>query len=199
LKKLFEGICFVRKLKLQVQISLDGFIAGPNGEMDRMTWNWDDALKRYVSELTASVDCIVLGRKLAQGFIPYWADVAADPTSPEVDAGKQFTALPKVVFTKTLARSEWSNAVLAKGDLAEEVNALKKQNGKDIIAYGGSAFVSALIKHDLIDEFNLFINPVALGAGMPIFANVGSPRGFVLELSKAFSCGIVLVKYRRAA
>ncbi len=69
----------MRKLKLQVQMSVDGYIAGPNGEMDWMAWNWDDELNKYVTEITEPVDCIVLGRKLAQGFIPYWASVAANP------------------------------------------------------------------------------------------------------------------------
>ena len=81
----------MRKLKLQVQISVDGFIAGPNGEMDWMEWNWDEELKKYIGEITEPVDTIVLGRKLAEGFIPYWAGVAANPDDPENSAGKKFT------------------------------------------------------------------------------------------------------------
>ena len=69
----------MRKLKLQVQMSVDGYIAGPNGEMDWMVWNWDDTLKKYVDDLTDSIDCILLGRKMAPGFIAHWAKVAADP------------------------------------------------------------------------------------------------------------------------
>ena len=79
----------MRKLKLQVQISVDGFIAGPDGEMDWMVWDWDDALKDYVSRLTDSVDTIVLGRKLAQEFIPYWENVALDERNPEQDFGNK--------------------------------------------------------------------------------------------------------------
>ena len=88
---------------------------------------------------------------------------------------------------------------MAKGDLVDEISGLKNQDGKDIIAYGGGTFVSALIKHGLIDELNLFINPVALGAGMPIFRDLDSKQKFVLETSRAFSCGIVLLRYRKAA
>ena len=77
----------MRKLKLQVQMSIDGYIAGPNGEMDWMEWDWDDKLKQYVGDITASVDCIILGRKLAEGFIPYWSAVAANPEDPEHSAG----------------------------------------------------------------------------------------------------------------
>lgn len=189
----------MRKLKLQVQMSIDGFIAGPQGEMDGMTFNWDDELKQYVTDLTEPVDCIVLGRRLAEGFIPHWAAVAADPQNPERMAGKKFTDTPKVVFTKTLDNSGWDNTVLAKGDLVDEITKLKEQDGKDIIAYGGAAFVSALIKHDLIDELHLFVNPVALGNGMAIFKELDEKRKFVLETSSAFSCGIVLIKYRKAA
>ena len=90
----------MRKLKLQVQMSVDGFISGPNGEMDWMTFDWDDELKECVTEITTPIDCIVLGRKLAQGFIPHWAAVAANPDDPEFAAGRKFTDTHKVVFTK---------------------------------------------------------------------------------------------------
>src|SRR5918997_5359674 len=127
----------MRKLKLQVQISIDGFIAGPHGEMDWMTFDWDDELKQYVTDLTEPVDCILLGRRLAEGFIPHWTAVAANPQNPEFTAGKKFTDTPKVVFTRTLDNSGWDNTVLAKGDLVDEITKLKEQDGKDIIAYGG--------------------------------------------------------------
>ena len=189
----------MRKLKLQVQISVDGYIAGTGGEMDWVTVEWGDGLKTYVSELTESADCIVLGRKLAEGFIPHWKNVAADPDNPERAAGETFTGMPKVVFSQTLDVSTWPNTTLATGHLADEVDALKRQDGKDIIAYGGAGFVSSLIAHRLIDEFHLFINPVALGAGMPIFAGLPDTQKFTLEMSKAFACGIVLAKYLKAA
>jgi len=153
----------MRKLKLQVQMTVDGYIAGPNDEMDWMTFNWDKELGRYVAEITEPVDCIVLGRKLAQGFIPHWA------SNPEEAGAAKINSSKKVVFTKTLVKSEWGNTVLAKGDLVDEITKLKKQNGKDIIAYGGATFVSALIKQGLIDEFHLFINPTAIGNGLTIF------------------------------
>ena len=187
----------MRKLKLQVQMSLDGYIAGPNREMDWLTFNWDEEINRYVTELTESIGCIILGRKLAEGFIPHWAGVAADPENPEYAAGKIFTNTPKVVFSRTLEKSIWGNTTLAKGDLEEEIINLKKQDGKDIIAYGGADFVSDLIKNDLIDEFHLFINPVVLGQGMPIFKELENNQPLKLELSKVFPCGIVVLRYRK--
>jgi dihydrofolate reductase len=187
----------MRNLKLQVQISLDGFIAGPHGEMDWMIFDWDEAISQYVQKITDPVDCIVLGRKLAEGFIPHWAAVAADRNHPEFASGQKFTETPKMVFTRTLDRSDWANTVLARGDLVGEITRLKDQAGGDIIAHGGASFVSALIHHDLIDEYHLFVNPVALGTGMPIFKALDSPRRLVLEAATAFSCGIVLIRYRK--
>lgn len=185
----------MRKLKLQVQMTVDGYIAGPNGEMDWVTFNWDDALKQYVTDLTEPVDCIVLGRKLAQGFIPYWAGVAANPDHEEFTAGVKFTETLKVVFTRTLDESEWDKTVLARGDLVDEINKLKNQAGQDIIAYGGATFVSALIKHGLIDEFHLFINPAAIGSGMPIFKELDGKQDLTLVKSRPFDCGIVVLNY----
>jgi len=185
----------MRKLKLQVQITLDGFIGGPRGEMDWLTFDWDDQLKSYVAALTAPVDTIVLGRKLAEGFIPHWAAVAADAANPEVEAGRTFTATPKVVFTRTLTQAEWPNTVLARHDLAAEITALKQQPGQDIIAYGGAAFVTALIQAGLIDEYHLFVNPVALGQGLPIFRHLDGMLPLTLVKSTAFACGIVGLHY----
>jgi dihydrofolate reductase len=185
----------MRKLKLQVQMTVDGFVAGTNGEMDWTTRDWDEKLIEYVTGITESFDCIVLGRRLAQGFIPHWAGVVEDPSHPEFAAGKIFSETPKVVFTKSLDRSEWENTVLAKGDLTDEITRLKEQSGKDIIAYGGASFVSALIKQGLIDEFHLFINPVAIGQGMAIFKELDSKQDLALVKSTSFKCGIVVLNY----
>lgn len=179
----------MRKLKLQVQMTVDGYIAGENGEMDWTARDWDDKLKKYVGEITEPVDCIILGRKLAQGFIPYWA------SHPEQEGADKFNGTNKVIFTKTLEKSEWDNTVLAKGDLVDEIAKLKKQGGKDIIAYGGATFVSALIKHGLIDEFHLFVNPTAIGNGMSIFKELDSKQKLILAKSTSFDCGIVVLNY----
>lgn len=184
----------MRKLKLQVQLSVDGFMAGPNGEMDWMNFNWSDDIKDYVIAITDPVDTILLGRNLAEGFIPHWT-AAYNSATPEPGAEK-FATTPKVVFTKTLSSSPWENTVLAKGDLAAEVNALKQQTGKDMIAYGGGKFVSSLIKEKLIDELHLFINPAAIGNGMPIFKDINAKQDLQLLYSKQFDCGIIVLTYK---
>ena len=182
----------MRKLKLQVQMSIDGYIADLNGEMDWASINWDEKLNQYVKEISEPVDCIVLGRKLAQGFIPYWA---SNPQGEDPEGVKKLNTTPKVVFTQTLEQTDWPNTTLAKGDLADEINLLKNQPGKDIITYGGAAFVSSLIQNRLIDEYHLFINPAAIGKGLPIFNGLNHKLGLKLKHSTAFSCGIVVLCY----
>lgn len=185
----------MRKLKLQVQMSVDGYICGPNGEMGFLAGEWDEELKQYVTALTEPVDCIVLGRNLAQGFIPHWASVAADPNHPEHGAGIKFSETAKIVFSKTLQKSEWANTVLAKGDLVDEINRLKQQPGKDIMAYGGATFVADLVRHNLIDEYHLFINPAAIGSGLSIFTTLGQQLSLILVKAIAFASGIVVLNY----
>lgn len=184
----------MRKLKLQIQMSVDGFIAGPNAEMDWMVWDWDDALKNYVIALTKPVDCIVLGRKLAEGFIPHWSGAAQIENEEQIFALKMNETL-KVVFTKTLKSADWYNTVLANGDLSSEINTLKNQEGGDIIVYGGGSFVSSLINKGLIDEYHLFINPTILGSGMPIFQSLSTKQNLVLKLAQSFDCGMTVLCY----
>src|ERR671931_1131844 len=186
----------LRKLKLQVQMSIDGYIAGPNGEMDWMVWDWDDKLKNYVFELTEPVDTIILGRKMTDGFVSYWSDIMmTKPDDPFYEFSKKMIETPKVVFTKTLKKSQWVNTAIATGDLTDEIIKLKSEKGGDIIVYGGASFDSSLIKAGLIDEFHLFINPVAIGNGMTIFKDFNEIQKFTLVKSVAFDCGIVELHY----
>jgi len=186
-----------RKLKLQMQLSVDGYVAGPNGELDWMTWEWDNELKNYVGDLTNSFDTILLGRKMTDGFISHWTNIVNNqPDSPEYSSAKVFVDIPKIVFTKTLDKSKWTNTNLAKGNINDEVKALKQKNGRDIIVYGGAGFVSSLIKNNLIDEYYLFINPTAIGKGLGIFNDVNSKLSLELVESTAFNCGIVVNQYK---
>jgi len=186
----------MKKLKLQVQLSIDGYVAGPNGEMDWMTWGMSDNILAHIMEITGSVDTILLGRKMTGGFITHWDSVVANPQDPSHSFGKIMIDTPKVVFTKTLTRSEWANTTIATGNMIDEVTKLKKQDGKDIIVYGGAGFVSSLIKEGLIDEYHLFVNPAAIGNGMPIFKELGGARQFTLIRSIPSDSGIVVLVYK---
>ena len=180
----------MRKLKLQTQVSIDGYMSGPNGEMDWMTFLWDEGLAKYITALTQNIGGIVLGRKLAEGFIPHWA---SSPSSEPPEAIALMNDTPKTVFTKTLQASPWERVTLASGDMTQEINALKAAPGGDLIAYGGGAFVSGLIERGLIDELHLLVNPMALGSGMKVFTGRGA---FELVGASPFSCGVVALQYR---
>jgi dihydrofolate reductase len=121
--------------------------------------------------------------------------MAANPDDPEFTFAKKFTDTPKVIFTKTLDKSEWHNAFLAKGNAVDEITNLKEQNGKDIIAYSGATLVSALIKQGLIADFHLFINPTAIGSGMTFFKELDRQQELTLVKSSSFDCGIVVLNY----
>jgi dihydrofolate reductase len=124
----------MRKLRLQVQMSIDGCIAGPNNEMDWLVWDDNDI--KYLNEITESVDTIIMGRKMVDEFIPYWTEVMNKPDDPWYAFAKKMIETPKVVFTKTLDKSDWPNTDIATGDFRDEITKLKNLDGGDIIVYG---------------------------------------------------------------
>jgi dihydrofolate reductase len=182
----------LRTLKLQVQTTIDGYMAGPNGEMDWLTFPWTDDMNAYVDGLMESVDTIVLGRKLAEGFIPAWESGPPGEDQASID---WMNNTPKVVITNSLSESPWKNATVAGGDLSETVNELKATDGGDLIAYGGSTLVTGLIAAGLVDEIHLFVNPNAIGAGLPVFADLDANQQFNLVAAQPFGCGITALHY----
>jgi dihydrofolate reductase len=180
-----------------MQVSLDGFNStGPNDEQKWVTWAWDE-IKQYVLDLANLADTEIIGRKLAIEYIPYWLDAFAKPEDPMYEIAKIKANQKKFVFTKTLDKSIWHKTELAKGDLKEEINKLKSQNGKDIIVYGGNSFVSALIKEGLIDEFHFFVNPIALGKGISAFQDLENWQKLQLKQTITYNSGLVLMHYEK--
>ena len=183
----------MRKLKLQMQITVDGFSTGPENQLDWMTAEMDDTLIALINHLTDTSDTILLGRKMTPEFIAYWEGVQT--SSPEYEFAQKMIRTPKVVFSKTIKSIEGQNVRVENGPLADAVNQLKNQAGKDIVVYGGAEFVSSLIENRLIDELNLFINPVAIGNGKRIFSN-RTPLSLIGSVS--YASGIVVNTYRFA-
>lgn len=173
----------MRKIKLQMQISLDGFVTANYGGTN---FNWDNEVRLFSIDNLKDVDNILLGRKTSEEFI-FWREVANDPKDSDYKIGKLVTDIPKVIFSKSLKASKWDNATIAKGEIAEEIKKLKKKKGKDIIVYGGYSFVSSLIEHGLIDEYYLLVNPVAVGSGEPIFKSLQCNLQLTLKNCKPFS------------
>ncbi|WPU96130.1 dihydrofolate reductase family protein [Mucilaginibacter sabulilitoris] len=173
----------MRKLKLQMNILLGD--------------KWDDEMTNFSIDNLKRVDSIVLGRKTAEGFIPYWEKVAGNHNDDFYNIGRPLHDIPKIVFSKKLKTSKWDNSIIAKGDITDEIKTLKKKKGKDMIVYGGDSFVSSLIQHELIDEFYLLINPVAIGGGKTIFNPLKNNVQLKLKKCKPFPCGVVLLYYTR--
>jgi dihydrofolate reductase len=181
----------VRKLKLQMQTTVDGFVAGPKGQLDWMTFAKDEALLALINQLTDTSDTILLGRKMTPGFIAYWESVK--PESEEYDFAQKMVRLDKVAFSRTLNHIDGKNLRVHTGDMVEGVNAIKRRPGKDVVVYGGATFVSSLLEHGLIDELNFFVNPVAIGNGLRVFSD-RKPLTFVQ--STPFPSGVVVSTYR---
>lgn len=185
----------MRKLLFQVNMTLDGYVARPDGKTD---WMWlsgerdEEGFKRVI-ELAESCDTILMGRKMSREFLDYWEDVVDNqPQSLMHTLAQLMVNLHKIIFSRTQKEIKGRNLTVENGDLASVVNALKQQPGKNIIVYGGATFVSSLISLNLIDEYYIFINPVAIGEGMPIFRE---QKILKLESVTSYKNGKVLHKY----
>jgi dihydrofolate reductase len=184
-----------RQLIYSMGVSLDGFIAGPGGEID---WSApDEELHRFHNRQTLELGVHLCGRRLYEVMLPW---ESADEKPSTSDHGLEFAriweSLPKIVFSHTLETVE-GNARLASGGVAEEVARLKQEPGKDV-AVGGAGLASSLIRLGLIDEFRLFVSPVVLGGGTPYFPTVERRISLELVETRTFGSRVVYLRYRRA-
>jgi dihydrofolate reductase len=185
----------VRKLIYSMGTSLDGFIAGPGGEID---WSApDDELHRFHNEQTLELGAHLCGRRLYEEML-YWetADEAPSISETEREFARIWQELPKIVFSRTLEEVT-GNARLATDGVAEEVTRLKEQPGKNL-AVGGAGLASTCIELGLVDEYRLFVSPVLLGAGTPFFPALHERVGLELIETRTFGSRLVYVRYRRA-
>jgi dihydrofolate reductase len=184
----------MRKVIYSMGPSLDGFIAGPNGEID---WSApDEELHRFHNEQTRELDAHFCGRRLYEEML-YWetADQSPSAGEPELEFARIWQNLPKIVFSTTLEKVE-GNARLASDGVAEEVAKLKDQPGKDL-AVGGAGLASSFTNLGLIDEYRLFVNPVVLGGGTPYFPPLDERINLELVETRTFGSRVVYLRYRR--
>jgi dihydrofolate reductase len=182
----------MRKVIMQIELTLDGFYAGPNEEFDWFTL--DPEAWQFSFGLLSQIDSVLLGRKNYEGFASYWPTVATNPEASETDLAfsRWLDAVPKVVFSKTLDKVEWKNSRLIKDNLAEEVAKLKAQPGKDILIMNSASVAQACIQHGLLDEYWLTMHPVTLGSGLALFKDRVNLK---LLSTKVFDSGQVFVHY----
>jgi len=184
----------MRKLIYSMGVSLDGFIAGPDGEID---WSAPDVeLHRFHNQQTRELGGHLLGRKLYEEMA-YWETADENPSAPEheLEFARIWKHMPKIVFSKTLETVE-GNARLVRDGVADEVAKLKEEPGKDL-AIGGAGLASTIIKLGLIDEYRLFVSPVVLGGGTPYFPALDERINLELVETQTFGSRVVYVRYRR--
>lgn len=179
----------MRNLFWQMMVSLDGYMEGPNHELD---WHVvDEDFSNYALDMLSSIDAILLGRRTYELFAEFW------PTANEPEA-RLMNELPKIVFSRTLDKVEWSNSRLVKNHVADEVTRLKELTGKGLALLGSADLAATLMRAGLIDEYRLHINPVVLGAGTPLF-RPGSPTTHLrLAYTKTLKSGVVVLNYQPA-
>ena len=186
----------MRKLIYSMGVSLDGFIAGPDGEID---WSApDEELHRFHNQQARETGAQLYGRRLYE-TMRYWETAEENPAAPEneLEFARIWKDTPKIVFSKTLEEVE-GNARLVRDSVGEEVAKLKEQPGKNL-AVGGAGLASTLMKLGLIDEYRLFVSPVVLGGGTPYFPALDERIDLELVETRTFGSRVVYVRYERVA
>jgi dihydrofolate reductase len=183
-----------RKLILFNMVTLDGFFEGPQGDL---SWhNVDEEFNAFALDQLRAMGAIVFGRVTYEGMASYWPTPLAAQDDPAV--ADFMNQMPKIVFSRTLAKVEWNNSTLLKGDLAAELSRLKQQPGKDLILFGSANLAGSLTRLRLIDEYRLMMAPVVIGSGTPMFQNGDETLKLTLLESRPFLSGNVLLRYAPA-
>ena len=185
----------MRHLIFFMHTSLDGLVAGPNGEM-----NWikvDEEIFDFVGTMTAQADTALYGRITYEMMQAYWptAGEAPNASKHDIEHSAWYNNVLKVVLSKTLDETSLQNTKVIAGQLQESINKLKQQEGKNIIIFGSPAASQSLLNEELIDEFWLFVNPVILGKGRPLFQNITEMTKLKFIGSKTFTCGVIALHY----
>ena len=177
--------------------SLDGFVAGPNGELDWI--KFDDALFDFVATMTAGADTALYGRVTYEMMESYWPKAGEKPNATKHDKEHSawYNHVPKVVLSRTMQETGLRNTRVIGDRLPENINKLKEQEGKNILIFGSPGASQSLLNQGLIDEFWLFLNPIILGKGMPLFKDVTGTTKLRLVESKTFGCGVIALHYEK--
>jgi dihydrofolate reductase len=182
----------MRKLIAAINMTLDGFC-------DHTAVTADEEIHNHYTELLRSAGDLIYGRITYQLMESYWPTVVKNPTGNKSadDFAVMIENIPKIVFSNTLNSVGWKNVRLAKRDVKEEVSELKRQPGRDIVV-GSPSMIVALLKLDLIDEYQLMVHPVVAGKGLPLFRNINDRVVFKLLKTKTFGSGAITFYYERA-
>lgn len=192
----------MKRLILQMQMSVDGFVSGADPGLDWTLWDWgpdcpwDEALKRRFNETLAQVDTILLSGPMAPPYISHWTQMAKQCAGdPDYAFTERVVAAQKRVISQSLSAIHQPRTSIGRGSLHHEVTALKQQPGGDIICFGGVSFGAGLLEANVVDELQFYVNPYAIGSGRSIFRQ---PRPLQCIDATAYPCGMVVQRYRPA-
>ncbi|MFT3947846.1 MAG: dihydrofolate reductase family protein [Agriterribacter sp.] len=185
----------MRKIISFMHISLDGFVAGLNGEL-----NWakaDDEIFNYVGKRISETETAFYGRKTYEMMQSYWLTAGGSPTATKhtIEHSKWYKNAHKVVLSKTLNETELTNTTIISDNLADKINELKKQDGKEILIFGSPTATHSLMQQNLIDGYWLFVNPIILGQGIPLFVDIKDKTSLNLLNTRQFSNGVTELNY----
>ncbi len=187
----------MRNLIFFMHTSLDGFVAGANGEM-----NWiklDDTMFDFVATMTDQSDTALYGRVTYEMMQSYWPKAGEQPNASKHDKehSSWYNKVSKVVLSRTMHEAGLHNTKVIGDQLSENINKIKQQEGKNILIFGSPGSSQSLLNEGLIDEFWLFVNPIILGKGMPLFKNMTSATKLKLADSKTFASGVIALHYKK--
>lgn len=178
-----------------MHISLDGYVAGPNGEMDWI--NVDEEIFDYVGSRISEGDTALYGRATYQMMESYWPTAADKPTATrhDIEHSKWYAKVHKVVLSRTMEGVDLMNTTIISGHISDRINELKRQTGKEILVFGSPTATHALMQLGLIDGYWLFVNPVILGKGIPLFTGIEDKVKLKLLGTRRFDCGVIELNY----
>ena len=188
----------MRNLIFFMHTSLDGFVAGLKGELD---WaNIDDEMFDFVATMTDTADTALYGRVTYEMMQSYWPTAGKQPNATKHDKEHSawYNKVSKIVLSKTISEKGLDNTTVISGQLADNINKIKKQDGKNILIFGSPGASQSLLNQGLIDEFWLFVNPIILGQGMPLFKDITGTTKLKLVESKTFACGVIALHYEKS-
>jgi len=178
--------------------SLDGFVAGLNGEMDWI--KVDEEMFDFVATMTEQADTALYGRVTYEMMQSYWPKAGEQPNASkhDIEHSTWYNRVSKVVLSKTMKEAGLHNTKVIGDQLSDNINKIKQQGGKNILIFGSPRASQSLLNQGLIDEFWLFVNPIIIGQGMPLFKNITGTTKLKLVESKTFTCGVIALHYAKS-